>query len=165
MTNFVSVTTNSARYQELSLNPQKLAGQCSKLKCCLNYELDVYLDAQEDFPDTSIRLETKQGKASHQKTDVFKRLMWYSMPTEHAPVLTCLSIDNVKEIIEMNKEGKQFTERTAFIFLVKMLTDFTVNHMDCRNPCVHRPRGWRKSGKSASPPRRGRLSRHPSASR
>ena len=83
-----SVTTNAARYQEVSLNPQKLAGQCSKLKCCLNYELDVYLDAQEDFPDIGIPLETKQGKATHQKTDVFKRLMWYSIPSEKGPLIT-----------------------------------------------------------------------------
>ncbi len=106
ITNFVSVTTNAARYQEVSLNPQKLAGQCSKLKCCLNYELDVYLDAQEDFPDTSIKLETKQGIASHQKTDVFKRLMWYSMESERDYIITCLSVDQVKEIIALNQQGK-----------------------------------------------------------
>jgi cell fate regulator YaaT (PSP1 superfamily) len=106
ITNFVSVTTNAARYQEVSLNPQKLAGQCSKLKCCLNYELDVYLDAQEDFPDTSVGIETKQGKATHVKTDVFKRRMWYSVPTERAPVITCLSVDQVLELLEMNKRGE-----------------------------------------------------------
>ena len=106
ITNFVSVTTNAARYQEVSLNPQKLAGQCSKLKCCLNYELDVYLDAQEDFPDTSIRLETKQGFATHQKTDVFKRLMWYGMESERGHVITCLSVNQVNEIIAMNQRGE-----------------------------------------------------------
>jgi cell fate regulator YaaT (PSP1 superfamily) len=106
ITNFVSVTTNAARYQEVSLNPQKLAGQCSKLKCCLNYELDVYLDAQEDFPDTSIRLETKQGYAIHQKTDVFKRLMWYGMESERGLIITCLSVNQVKEIIAMNQRGE-----------------------------------------------------------
>jgi cell fate regulator YaaT (PSP1 superfamily) len=105
ITNFVSVTTNAARYQEVSLNPQKLAGQCSKLKCCLNYELDAYLDAQEDFPDTSIKLETKQGKATHQKTDVFKRLMWYSLEMERGQSISCLSVKQVNEIIEMNKNG------------------------------------------------------------
>jgi len=105
ITNFVSVTTNAARYQEVSLNPQKLAGQCSKLKCCLNYELDAYLDAQEDFPDTSKPLETKIGKAFHQKTDVFRRLMWYSMNTEKGQSITCMSVDHVKEIIEMNGKG------------------------------------------------------------
>jgi cell fate regulator YaaT (PSP1 superfamily) len=105
ITNFVSVTTNAARYQEVSLNPQKLAGQCSKLKCCLNYELDTYLDAQEDFPDTSVKLETKQGKATHQKTDVFRRLMWYSIEGEKGQSISCLSVTQVNDIIEMNKNG------------------------------------------------------------
>lgn len=106
VTNFVSVTTNAARYQEVSLNPQKLAGQCSKLKCCLNYELDAYLDAQSDFPDTSVPLETKLGKAFHQKTDVFKRLMWYSIDSDSKHSITCLTVDQVNEIIKMNKKGE-----------------------------------------------------------
>ena len=107
ITNFISVTTNTARYQEVSLNPQKLAGQCGKLKCCLNYELDAYLDAQEDFPDTSVKLETKLGNAVHQKTDVFKRLMWYSTESEKGNIITCMSVDQVKEIIEMNQSGRK----------------------------------------------------------
>jgi cell fate regulator YaaT (PSP1 superfamily) len=106
ITSFVSVTTNAARYQEVSLNPQKLAGQCGKLKCCLNYELDAYLDAQEDFPDTAIQLKTKKGFAVHQKTDVFKRQMWYSYNEEEKHTITCLSVDDVKEIIEMNKRNE-----------------------------------------------------------
>jgi cell fate regulator YaaT (PSP1 superfamily) len=102
ISNFVSVTTNSARFQGVSLNPQKLAGQCSKLKCCLNYELDSYLDAQEDFPDTAIPLQTEAGPAYHQKTDVFRRLMWYSYD-EKVPVnIACLAVETVKEIIELN---------------------------------------------------------------
>jgi len=105
ITNFVSVTTNAARYQEVSLNPQKLAGQCGKLKCCLNYELDVYLDAQEDFPDTTLKLETKQGRAAHQKTDVFKRLMWYSIESEKGNIITCMSVNQVNEIIALNQRG------------------------------------------------------------
>jgi cell fate regulator YaaT (PSP1 superfamily) len=107
ITNFVSVTTNAARFQEVSLNPQKLAGQCSKLKCCLNYELDVYLDAQEDFPDTSRPLETRHGKAIHQKTDVFKRLMWYSLESDNKQSISCLTVDQVKEIMKMNEKGKK----------------------------------------------------------
>ena len=105
ITNFVSVTTSAARYQEISLNPQKLAGQCGKLKCCLNYELEVYLDAQKNFPDTSIPLDTEIGPAYHQKTDVFNRLMWYSYNQESASESVCLSIDTVKEIIEINNKG------------------------------------------------------------
>jgi cell fate regulator YaaT (PSP1 superfamily) len=106
ITSFVSVTTNAARFQEVSLNPQKLAGQCGKLKCCLNYELDAYLDEQEDFPDTTVHLKTKNGIAVHQKTDVFKRIMWYSYSEDEKNTITCLSVDKVKEIIEMNKAGK-----------------------------------------------------------
>jgi cell fate regulator YaaT (PSP1 superfamily) len=107
ITNFVSVTTNSARYQEVSLNPQKLAGQCGKLKCCLNYELSSYLDAQKDFPDTSVALETEQGLVFHQKTDVFKRLMWYSSKKDMPSEIVCLSVDKVLEVIAMNKRGEK----------------------------------------------------------
>lgn len=119
ITNFVSVTTSSARYQEVSLNPQKLAGQCSKLKCCLNYELDVYMDAQKDFPDISVTLETEIGPAYHQKTDVFKRLMWYSYDKESASESACLAIDTVNEIIEINKKGKKVKNLENFEY-VKM---------------------------------------------
>jgi cell fate regulator YaaT (PSP1 superfamily) len=107
ITNFVSVTTNSARYQELSLNPQKLAGQCGKLKCCLNYELDCYLDAQKDFPDRSIPLETEQGTAYHQKTDIFRRLMWYSYEKDSSVNLTPIAIERVLQIHQLNKKGEK----------------------------------------------------------
>ncbi len=107
ITSFVSVTTNAARYQEVSLNPQKLAGQCGKLKCCLNYELAAYLDAQHDFPETSIPLETEQGMVYHQKTDVFKRLMWYSSKRDMPSEIICLSVDKVLEVIEMNRRGEK----------------------------------------------------------
>lgn len=106
VTNFVSVTTNAARYQEVSLNPQKLAGQCGKLKCCLNYELDAYLDAQKDFPETSVKLKTKNGIAYHQKTDVFKKLMWYMYEENDKKTLTCMSTDTVKEVISQNRKNK-----------------------------------------------------------
>jgi cell fate regulator YaaT (PSP1 superfamily) len=108
ITNFVSVATNAARYQEVSLNPQKLAGQCSKLKCCLNYELDSYLDAQRNFPDTSIPLETTDGTAYHQKTDVYRRLMWYAYSREESSNFIALSVERVSEIIETNKQNKKF---------------------------------------------------------
>ena len=106
LSNFVSVTTNVARYQEVSLNPQKLAGQCGKLKCCLNYELDCYLDAQSDFPNVSIPLETNEGKAYHQKTDIYRRIMWYSFDQYSSTNLIPLAVEKVKEIIELNKMGK-----------------------------------------------------------
>ncbi len=114
MTNFVSVTTSSARYQEVSLNPQKLAGQCSKLKCCLNYEVHCYLDAQKDFPDKSILLETEKGPAYHQKTDIHRRLMWYTYEKaeEASTNLIPLSIERIHEIIRINKSGKKVADLT-----------------------------------------------------
>lgn len=103
--NFVSVTTNSARVQEISLNPQKLAGQCGKLKCCLNYELDSYIDARKDFPRTNIALETKDALYYHQKTDIFKRIMWYSSDPNSSINLTPVPVTRVKEIIAQNNKG------------------------------------------------------------
>lgn len=78
LTDFRSVNTSAARYQQLSLNPQKLAGQCGKLKCCLNYELDTYLDALKDFPKNEVKLYTKKGTAVCQKIDIFKGVLWYA---------------------------------------------------------------------------------------
>ena len=101
------VSTSAAKYQELSLNPLKLAGQCGKLKCCLNYELDVYLDAQKQFPRSDVMLETLEGNYYHQKTDIFKRVMWYS-PDPHLPVnLMPVPVNRVLEIQQMNKRGEK----------------------------------------------------------
>lgn len=102
LTDFRSVNTAAARYQQLSLNPQKLAGQCGKLKCCLNYELDTYLDALQDFPSMETKLLTEKGEAGCQKIDIFKRLMWFSYSDRPAHWYV-LSVDQVKEIIEINK--------------------------------------------------------------
>ncbi len=102
---FVSVTTNAARFQELSLNPSKLAGQCGKLKCCLNFELDAYLEARKNFPDTTKPLKTKEGLAYFQKSDVFKRTLWYSFDPENSVNMTPVPIERVERIIEMNKQG------------------------------------------------------------
>jgi cell fate regulator YaaT (PSP1 superfamily) len=107
MTSFVSVTTNAARYQEVSLNPQKLAGQCGKLKCCLNYELSSYMDAQKDFPDRHTVLETTEGDAYHQKTDIYRHLFWYGFVKENASNLVPVPVERVKEIIGLNKQGKK----------------------------------------------------------
>ncbi len=113
LTNFISVTTNSARYQEVSLNPTKLAGQCGKLKCCLNFELKAYIDAQQDFPDTSLPLEIMEGTAYHQKTDIFRRIMWYSFSKDEAINPIPVDVDRIKEIQALNKNGikaKNLTE-------------------------------------------------------
>ncbi len=106
LTDFRSVSTSAARYQQLSINPLKLAGQCGKLKCCLNYELDSYVDAIKAFPDTNIKLETGQGRAYHQKSDIFKGVMWYNYADDPAKFF-CLSVERVHVIIDMNKKGEK----------------------------------------------------------
>ncbi|WP_423148683.1 PSP1 domain-containing protein [Rubrolithibacter danxiaensis] len=103
LTDFKTVSTSAARYQNLSLNTLKLAGQCGKLKCCLNYELDTYMDALKDIPDDIERLETGKGTARLQKTDIFKKLMWFSYPNEENWIP--LEIKRVREIQKLNKEG------------------------------------------------------------
>lgn len=103
LTNFKTVSTAAARYQNLSLNTMKLAGQCGKLKCCLNYELDTYLDALKDIPDRIENLQTEIGVARHQKTDIFKKLMWFAYPNTEDWIP--LKVDRVKEIMAMNKKG------------------------------------------------------------
>ena len=103
LTDFRSVNTSAARYQQLSLNPQKLAGQCGKLKCCLNYELDTYLDALKDFPDFETKLYTEKGDAICQKQDIFKGLMWFAY-TDNFANWHVLKIDQVREIVVQNKQ-------------------------------------------------------------
>jgi cell fate regulator YaaT (PSP1 superfamily) len=103
LTDFRSVSTSAARYQQLALNTQKLAGQCGKLKCCLNYELDMYTESLKSFPKTEIKLKTEKGEAYHIKTDVFKRMMWYAFPGESAWII--LTPEQVKEVQEKNRKG------------------------------------------------------------
>ncbi len=103
LTDFRSVSTSAARYQQLSLNPQKLAGQCGKLKCCLNYELDTYLDALKSFPSTDIKLQTEKGTAVCQKTDIFKGHMWYAYEGEWMNWHK-ITTDQANEIISLNKK-------------------------------------------------------------
>ncbi len=106
LTDFRSVTTAAARYQQLSLNPQKLAGQCGKLKCCLNYELDTYLDALKDFPPTDVKLQTEKGMAFCQKTDIFKGILWFSYKDDPSSWHS-LTKDQVHKILEMNRQKKK----------------------------------------------------------
>lgn len=100
---FKSVNTNAARYQNLSINQTKLSGQCGRLKCCLNYELDTYLDALQYFPENADVLEIAKGRAFLVKKDIFRNLMWYS--TSESTKYYPLSIETVKEILEKNKKG------------------------------------------------------------
>lgn len=105
ITNFISVSTSAARYQDISLNPQKLAGQCGKLKCCLNYEVDAYIDAQKDFPSANIPLNTGEGMLYHQKTDIFGRTMSYTPDKEGKGAFIQIPVKRIKEIIAMNRKG------------------------------------------------------------
>ena len=119
LSEFKSVSTGAARYQNLSLNPSKLSGQCGRLKCCLNYELETYKDALRDIPEVEAPLKTEKGKAFLQKTDIFRKKMWFSFENDnnwHA-----LSVERVVHILEMNKKGKSPATLTE---------DTDQNHMD-----------------------------------
>lgn len=107
MTGFVSVGTSAARFQDLSMNPQKLAGQCAKLKCCLNFEVDVYMEASRRLPPKDIPLETQDSTFYHFKSDILSGMMTYSTD-KRAPVnCVTISADRVREIIALNREGKK----------------------------------------------------------
>jgi len=106
LSNFQSVSTTAARTQQLSPNPQKLAGQCGKLKCCLNYENETYLRELEHFPDINTALQTEKGKAVCHKIDIFKKLMWYSYKNDTSRTWYAIPVEKVKEIMEINKTEK-----------------------------------------------------------
>jgi hypothetical protein len=106
LTDFRSVNTSAARYQQLSLNPQKLAGQCGKLKCCLNYELDTYLDALKGLPDMDTKIYTEKGDAICQKIDIFKGLMWFAY-TSNMAHWHVISAENVREMMALNKQKER----------------------------------------------------------
>lgn len=103
LTDFKSVNTNAARYQNLSINQSKLSGQCGRLKCCLNYELDTYMDALRFFPDDADNIEIATSRAYLVKKDIFRNLMWYSMPDSNKQYP--LTIERVKKIKELNRQG------------------------------------------------------------
>lgn len=105
ITSFTSVTTTHAKYQELSLNPQKLAGQCSKLKCCLSFEFDCYVDAQKYYPSREVPLDLLDKTVWFQKMEVHKGIYWYSTERNSSINLTAVSVARVKEIQELNRKG------------------------------------------------------------
>lgn len=113
LSDFRSVSTAAARYQQLSLNPQKLAGQCGKLKCCLNYELDLYLEALEDFPSLDSKLHTEKGIAFCQKTDIFKGILWFSYKNDPSN-WHVLTKEQVHEILDSNKRKKSVASLEEF---------------------------------------------------
>ena len=106
MTQFPSVSTSAARYQQLSINPQKISGQCGRLKCCLNFELDGYTEVLKEFPSSKVRLKTKKGIAKFVKLDVFKKVMFYFNPEDPTSELLEITIKGAKQIIELNKKGE-----------------------------------------------------------
>ena len=114
LTDFRSVNTAAARYQQLSLNPQKLAGQCGRLKCCLNYELEVYRSALKSFPKAEVKLQTEKGIGVFQKMDIFKGLIWYAYKGEWT-TWHKLTVSAVKEIIEKNKANQKVTSLEAYV--------------------------------------------------
>jgi cell fate regulator YaaT (PSP1 superfamily) len=126
LSDFCTVTTHSARVQQLSPNPQKLAGQCGKLKCCLNYELDVYKDAYRRMPDNNIILHFKKGPARFQKADIFKQLMWYAYVDDESNLMA-LPVDKVKEVIEMNKQKKSPEKMEDYAFRQEKKSE--INHI------------------------------------
>ena len=107
MTNFVSVATSAARYQDISLNPQKLAGQCAKLKCCLNFEVDTYVESSKRMPPRDARLETADNTYYHFKTDIFKREITYSTDKSIAANLVTIDAERAFEVIALNKSGQK----------------------------------------------------------
>ncbi|CAI8356464.1 MAG: Uncharacterised protein [Flavobacterium sp. SCGC AAA160-P02] len=114
LNDFRSVTTSAARYQQLALNPQKLAGQCGKLKCCLNYELDFYQEALKDFPKSNTKILTEKGIAYCQKIDIFKGLLWFVYKNDSVNWHE-LSAEKVKEILKINAEGKKINSLEDYV--------------------------------------------------
>ncbi len=166
LTDFKTVSTSAARYQNLSLNTLKLAGQCGKLKCCLNYELDSYMDALKDIPSNIERIETQRGTAWLQKTDIFKKLMWFSYPGEENWIP--LTTDRVKEINQLNKEGVKPEEIGAVVIesveekpvvydYENVVGQDSLTRLDDRNKKKRRPaKGKRRpEGKKAAPEGKG----------
>ena len=127
LTDFRTVSTSAARYQQLSLNPLKLAGQCGKLKCCLNYELDSYVDALKEFPDLDgKKLVTRKGDAFLQKTDIFRRMMWFSYRSDPG-VFIPVSVKTVHAILEANSKGEVPEDITPFVKVLEKITHVEPN--------------------------------------
>jgi cell fate regulator YaaT (PSP1 superfamily) len=129
MSDFKSVSTSDARIHQMKMNPQKLAGQCGKLKCCLNYEVDDYSDALKEFPDNKIALKSKKGEAFYKKSDVFKKIMWYAYKNDPNNLLA-IHIDEVKKIIDLNKRNKLPEDLESFAVQKEQADNIENNDMD-----------------------------------
>ena len=138
LTDFRSVNTNAARYQQLSINPQKLAGQCGKLKCCLNFELESYLDALHDFPSTNTTLDTEKGKAFCIKIDVFKKKMWFAY-VESSVAWYDIDIQSVKKSMALNSKGEKClpleeqVAKTDFVKTSDLIQENSVDRFENNN--------------------------------
>ena len=139
LTDFKSVTTQAARYQNLSINPQKLSGQCGRLKCCLNFELDTYKKALADVPKIKKPLQTSAGNAFLQKTDIFKKIMWFSFEgdSDWKPIST----DEVAKILELNEKGekpnfreKEIPKKENIVVDETINLEGSLNRMESKTP-------------------------------
>src|SRR5579863_1224764 len=163
LTDFKSVNTTAARYQNLSINQSKLSGQCGRLKCCLNYELDTYLDALQNFPDNAETLQVEKGTASLIKKDIFKNLMWYVLPDSNKQYP--LTIERVRKIRQMNMQNmtpetldhvdvsanKPKEPETGFVDLVGQISLKALEKADRKKKHGHHKHG----GRPAEPGGRG----------
>ncbi len=157
LTDFKTVSTSAARYQNLSLNTLKLAGQCGKLKCCLNYELDSYMDALKDIPSNVDRIETQRGVAYLQKTDIFKKIMWFSHPGEESWM--AIPVDRVKEIKKLNESGQKpeetgmtieepVTDKNAAFDYENVVGQESLTRLDDKNKKKRKKKKVNKNGSS-----------------
>ncbi|WP_245911491.1 PSP1 domain-containing protein [Neolewinella xylanilytica] len=149
LSDFQSVNTAAARYQNIAINQSKLSGQCGRLKCCLNYELNTYMEALEAFPDKADKLRTEAGTGQLVKTDIFKGLMYYTY-RENRGLLFPLPVDKVHEILALNREGKKPADLQSFQQAVDTRDDFVYEDVTgaVELPAEKRKRGTRskKSG-------------------
>lgn len=127
LSNFQSVSTSTARTQQLSLNPQKLAGQCGKLKCCLNFEQSTYLEEMKGFPAPNVHLKTKKGKGFYAKSDIFKKIVWYAYANDNSTIFA-IPLDKVNEIIEMNKKGQLPETLEEFAIINQKKNEDAINY-------------------------------------
>ena len=145
LTDFRSVNTNAARYQQLSINPLKLAGQCGKLKCCLNFELDSYVDALSDFPSSNTILETEKGRAFCIKIDVFKKKMWFAY-VDNSMAWYDLDVAEVKKMMKINSKGQKsipLEELKSFtgadkVETVDLIQENNLDRFEKKKPNKHR---------------------------
>lgn len=151
MSSFISVSTSAARYQDISLNPQKLAGQCAKLKCCINYEIDAYVEGTKKMPSREVVLQTLDCEYYHFKTDIFKREITYSTSKEFPANLVTISASRAFEVISMNKKGSKpqsLDNITSTKQEVKEFTDVVGQDSLTRFDKGAKKKSHNKSGKS-----------------